>query len=82
MLRRSTTGQFDQRYVYCERPTVITGGELSLSMLDLNYNPVARTYTGAAAIEGVRRRVHRGRPWPPGGTAAGADQPLDRAARR
>jgi predicted ATPase with chaperone activity len=23
---------------------VITGGELSLDMLDLNYNPVARTY--------------------------------------
>jgi hypothetical protein len=43
-LRRSTVGQFDQRYVYCRRPTVITGGELSLSMLDLVYNPVARTY--------------------------------------
>jgi predicted ATPase with chaperone activity len=26
------------------RPTVITGGELTLSMLDLTYNPVARTY--------------------------------------
>ncbi len=35
---------FDTRYVRCERPTVITGGELSLSMLDLVYNPVARTY--------------------------------------
>ncbi|MCU0907813.1 MAG: ATPase [Rhodobacteraceae bacterium] len=43
-LRKSTAGQFDQRYVYCRRPTVITGGELSLSMLDLVYNPVARTY--------------------------------------
>ena len=35
---------FDTRYVKCERPTVITGGELSLSMLDLVYNPTARTY--------------------------------------
>lgn len=35
---------FDTRYVRCERPTVITGGELSLSMLDLVYNPTARTY--------------------------------------
>jgi hypothetical protein len=35
---------FDTRYVRCERPTVITGGELSLDMLDLVYNPVARTY--------------------------------------
>ncbi|UWR23392.1 ATPase [Sulfitobacter sp. S190] len=41
-LRRVT--RFDQRYVCCERPTVITGGELSLDMLDLVYNPTARTY--------------------------------------
>ncbi|MDE4190668.1 ATPase [Phaeobacter gallaeciensis] len=36
--------RFDTRYVKCERPTVVTGGELSLSMLDLVYNPTARTY--------------------------------------
>ncbi len=41
---RRTTGRFDTRYVRCERPTVITGGELSLSMLDLVYNETARTY--------------------------------------
>ena len=41
-LRRSR--RFDTRYVLCERPTVITGGELSLKMLDLVYNPTARTY--------------------------------------
>ena len=41
-LRRVT--RFDTRYVCCERPTVITGGELSLDMLDLVYNPTARTY--------------------------------------
>ncbi|SMY06598.1 hypothetical protein LOM8899_00725 [Flavimaricola marinus] len=41
---RRTSGRFDTRYVRCERPTVVTGGELSLSMLDLVYNPVARTY--------------------------------------
>ncbi|MBT0955951.1 ATPase [Alphaproteobacteria bacterium KMM 3653] len=41
---RKTSGRYDTRYVRCERPTVITGGELSLSMLDLVYNPVARTY--------------------------------------
>lgn len=43
VLRRSAN-RFDARYVYCERPTVITGGELTLDMLDLKYNPVARTY--------------------------------------
>ncbi|MCC5974004.1 MAG: ATPase [Rubellimicrobium sp.] len=41
---RRTSGRYDTRYVRCERPTVITGGELSLDMLDLVYNPVARTY--------------------------------------
>ena len=42
---RKSGNRFDQRYVYCDRPTVITGGELSLDMLDLTYNPTARTYT-------------------------------------
>ncbi|KAJ54091.1 ATPase [Actibacterium mucosum KCTC 23349] len=41
---RRTSGRYDTRYVLCERPTVVTGGELSLSMLDLVYNPTARTY--------------------------------------
>ncbi|WP_101067446.1 ATPase [Roseovarius salinarum] len=41
-LRRRRT--FDARYVRCERPTVVTGGELTLDMLDLVYNPTARTY--------------------------------------
>ncbi|WP_204115341.1 ATPase [Shimia biformata] len=41
-LRR--VAKYDSRYVRCDRPTVITGGELSLSMLDLVYNPTARTY--------------------------------------
>ncbi len=42
-LRRSGP-RFDGRYVRCRRPTVITGGELTLDMLDLKYNPVSRTY--------------------------------------
>ncbi len=42
-LRRSAN-RFDNRYVFCERPTVITGGELTLDMLDLTYNATARTY--------------------------------------
>ncbi len=42
---RRTSNSFDRRYVICDRPTVITGGELTLDMLDLKYNPTARTYT-------------------------------------
>ncbi len=41
-LRRMT--RFDARYICCERPAVVTGGELTLNMLDLVYNPTARTY--------------------------------------
>ena len=44
VLRRSSN-RFDQRYVWCQRPSVITGGELTLDMLDLKYNATARTYT-------------------------------------
>ena len=49
-LRRSGN-RFDTRYVLCERPTVITGGELSLDMLDLTYNPTARTYTAPLQLK-------------------------------
>ena len=41
-LRKSTP--FDQRFVHCARPVVITGGELTLEMLDLGFNPTAKTY--------------------------------------
>ena len=41
---RRTSGRFDTRYVRCVRPTVITGGKLTLDMLDLVYNKNARTY--------------------------------------
>lgn len=36
--------QFDARWVPCRRPFVIAGGELTLEMLDLRYNTVARYY--------------------------------------
>ena len=48
---RRTSNRFDNRYVLCERPTVITGGELTLDMLDLNYNPVARTYQASLQMK-------------------------------
>ncbi|MBW6506093.1 MAG: ATPase [Rhodobacteraceae bacterium] len=48
---RRTGNRFDNRYVYSVRPTVITGGELSLDMLDLTYNPTARTYTAPLQLK-------------------------------
>lgn len=35
---------YDTRWVKVKRPVVITGGELTLPMLDLIYNPVAKFY--------------------------------------
>ncbi len=40
---RLTLG-FDKRFVVCRRPVVSTGGELTLDMLDLAYNPASRIY--------------------------------------
>ena len=48
---RRTSNRYDRRYVLCERPTVITGGELSLDMLDLVYNPTARTYQASLQLK-------------------------------
>lgn len=36
--------EFDMRWVPCRRPFVIAGGELTLEMLDLRFNTVARYY--------------------------------------
>ena len=35
---------YDGRWVRCKRPFLMTGGELSLDMLDLTYNPVSKIY--------------------------------------
>lgn len=39
-----TLGGHDQRFQVCKRPVVVTGGELTIDMLDLSYNPVSRIY--------------------------------------
>jgi hypothetical protein len=49
-LRKSTT-RHDTRYMLCTRPTVMTGGELMLKMLDLNYNAVSRTYQASLQLK-------------------------------
>ena len=41
---RKSGSAYDQRYVVCRRPAVITGGELSLEKLDLAYSPEAKIY--------------------------------------
>ena len=40
-----TTGpQYDRRWIKCRRPFIVTGGELTLEMLDLNYNATSKIY--------------------------------------
>ena len=41
-LRRQVS--FDNRYIPCKRPAITAGGELTVEMLDLSYNPVSRVY--------------------------------------
>lgn len=44
---------FDQRWVACRRPCVMTGGELTLEMLDLNFNPMARFYEAPLHVKAL-----------------------------
>jgi len=44
---------FDKRYVLCQRPAVITGGELTLDALNLAYNPTSRIYEAPMQLKAV-----------------------------
>jgi predicted ATPase with chaperone activity len=41
----------DERWVRCHRPTVLVGGELTVEMLDLQFNPVSKFYVGPAQMK-------------------------------
>jgi len=49
-LRRS---RIDPRWVACYRPMVVTGGELTIEMLDLKYNSVAKFYEAPLHIKAL-----------------------------
>jgi predicted ATPase with chaperone activity len=40
----ATVPDHDARWVYCERPAVMVGGELVQEMLDLQFNPITKFY--------------------------------------
>jgi predicted ATPase with chaperone activity len=44
LLALSRATEFDQRWFRCKRPFIVTGGELTLDMLDLTYNRVSKVY--------------------------------------
>jgi predicted ATPase with chaperone activity len=41
----------DDRWVLCERPNVLVGGELTSSMLDLEFNPITKFYVGPVQLK-------------------------------
>jgi hypothetical protein len=46
-------GPIDRRWVPCYRPMVITGGELTLEMLDLKFNPIAKYYEAPLHVKAL-----------------------------
>lgn len=47
----SSVPSSDLRWVLCKRPTVIVGGELTIEMLDLQFNPVTMFYTAPGQMK-------------------------------
>jgi predicted ATPase with chaperone activity len=41
----------DARWILCERPMVMVGGELTIEMLDLEFNPATKFYVGPAQMK-------------------------------
>ena len=41
----------DSRWVLCHRPTVLIGGELTLEMLELQYNPITKFYSAPVQMK-------------------------------
>jgi predicted ATPase with chaperone activity len=41
----------DDRWVRCQRPAVLVGGELTAEMLDLQFNPVSKFYVGPVQMK-------------------------------
>ncbi len=44
VLAVSEERSYDRRYAKCRRPFIVSGGELSMDMLDLRYNTTSRVY--------------------------------------
>jgi energy-coupling factor transporter ATP-binding protein EcfA2 len=45
------TSSTDERWVRCRRPAVMVGGELTIDMLDLQYNAATHYYTGPVQMK-------------------------------
>lgn len=45
--------EFDSRWVACKRPFIVAGGELTLEMLDLSFNPLAKFYEAPLHVKAL-----------------------------
>lgn len=50
-LRPTPPGNYDQRWVFIERPFIVVGGELGIADLDLRFNPTVRYYEAPAHLK-------------------------------
>jgi len=50
-IESSPLANCDDRWVRCHRPTVLVGGELTVEMLDLQFNPVTKFYVSPAQMK-------------------------------
>ena len=72
---RATTGA----WVKCRRPFLISGGELTMDMLDLSFNPHFENVRGAVSDEGEQRHLHDRRFRRAGRVDGRSAEPVDRA---
>ena len=42
---------YDERWVRCQRPSVLVGGELTIDMLDLQFNTTTKFYSGPVQMK-------------------------------
>jgi predicted ATPase with chaperone activity len=47
----SSAPNADPRWVFCQRPTVVVGGELTIDMLDLQFNPGTKFYAAPGQMK-------------------------------
>ena len=60
----------DPRWVRCRRPYIISGGELTLEMLDLDFDVHSKYYEAPLQMKAIGGHICNRRLWPPTGEAS------------
>lgn len=51
VIEENKSADHDRRWVLCRRPRVVVGGELTIDMLDLQFNPATRYYSAPVQMK-------------------------------